>query len=125
MKTILTLSVMVPVLLAVGCGGSYPPPTQPMVDAQAAERSAKELGAADQPAAQLHLKLAEEQIAQAKVSMDDGDNKRADYLLVRAKADAELALALAREQGAKVEAQRAVEQANTMHATNASQGAQQ
>ena len=123
MKTI--FSMIVPALLGVGCVGSYPAPTQPLVDAQAAERSAKELGAADQPAAQLHLKLAEEQIAQAKLSLDAGDNKRAENLLVRARADAELALALAREQGANVEAQRATEQANTMRSTNASQGAQQ
>ena len=55
--------------------------------------------------------------AQAKAAMGDGDNKRADFLLVRAKADAELALAIAREVAAKAEAQKAVEQATAMHSS--------
>ena len=55
--------------------------------------------------------------------MSDGDNKAADSMLVRAKADSELALALAREQGAIAETQRAVEKSTTTATTNASQGA--
>ena len=101
------------------CGGSYPVPTQRMADAQAAHRSAQELGADKSPDAMLHMKLAEEQIAKATVAMKDDDNHRADFLLVRAKADAELALALAKEQKAKKEAQEAQEKATSTAATNA------
>ena len=89
------------------CGATFPVPTQRMADAESAERSARELGAGSQPEAQLHLRLAQEQIAKAKSSVREGDNERADLLLVRAKADAELAVSLAREQVAKNELQKA------------------
>jgi hypothetical protein len=78
-----------------------------MADAESAARSAREMGASNQPAAELHLRLAQEQIAKAKASVEEGKNKKADLLLVRAKADAELALALAREQTALLELQEA------------------
>ena len=94
--------------LAVACGGSFPAPTQPMADAESAERSARELGADKEPGAQLHLRLAQEQIAEAKEMVEQGDNERAAQLLVRAKADAELALSLARELAAKGELQDAM-----------------
>lgn len=94
-----------------------------MADAQAAERSAKELGANKVPAAQLSLKLAQEQIAEAKKAMADDENKRADSLLIRAKADAELAVAQTREQNAKVGVEEAVEDSADQKATNISQGA--
>lgn len=90
------------------CGATFPVPTQRIADAQAAERSAREMGAADQPGAKLHLKLAQEQIAKAKSYVKDGENKKADMLLVRATKDAELAMALARELTAKVDLQDAV-----------------
>ena len=66
MKFIVTTIPML--LLALGCGASYPPPTQQMADVQAANRSATELGAMKQPQAQLHLKLAEEQVKLAKTA---------------------------------------------------------
>jgi hypothetical protein len=113
------------VVLSVACGASSPVPTQRLADAESAHRSALELGAANQPAAELHVKLAEEQMAQAKTLMANGDNKEATSLLVRSKADSELALALAREQGARVDAQTATEKAKTTSVTNASQGAVQ
>jgi len=111
-----------PTLLLVACA-SFPVPTQRMADAESAHRSAIEVGASTQPAAQLHVKLAEEQMAQAKVRINDGDNKAADSLLIRSKADSELALALAREHGARVETEHAVEQSKSTAATNAAEGA--
>ncbi|HEY6723255.1 MAG TPA: DUF4398 domain-containing protein [Polyangiaceae bacterium] len=120
-----TLSVLITAtpLLWNGCAGSIPPPTQRMADAQAAERSAKELGANRVPAAQLSLKLAQDQIAEAKKAMADDENKRADSLLIRAKADAELALAQTREHSAKVGVEEAVEDSADQKATNIGQGA--
>lgn len=103
-----------------GCGASYPAPTQPMADVQAADRSAKELGAASVPQATLHLKYAEEERTQAAVFMKNGDNERAAALLVRAKADAELAVALAHESKAKADVQETVEKTQkTTNTTNA------
>jgi hypothetical protein len=89
------------------CGGNIPEPKQPAVEAEAAARGAREVGADSQPAAKLHLRLADEQINEAKAEIAKGDNERATYLLVRARADAELALALAREQNAIAEVQKA------------------
>jgi Domain of unknown function (DUF4398) len=109
----------------LGCGASFPPPTQDLAKAQAAEQSATELGAANQPKARLHLQLAEEQIAQANAAMSNGDNGRADGLLLRARADADLAIALTRAQTATVEDQKATDQSNAQRSTNANQGAGQ
>ncbi|HMA97366.1 MAG TPA: DUF4398 domain-containing protein, partial [Polyangiaceae bacterium] len=63
-------------------------------------RGAEEAGARQVPRAALQLKLAEEQIATAKKMVEDGNNLRADYMTLRAYNDAELALALARENAA-------------------------
>jgi hypothetical protein len=99
-----------------GCGGSYPVPTQRMADAESAQRSARELGAESTPTAQLSLKLAGEQLEAAKRAIEQGDNRRADFLLIRARADAELALALAREQDAMMKLKTTTE-ASTAAAT--------
>jgi hypothetical protein len=99
-------------LLATACGGSFPVPQQSLNDAEAAHRSARELGAGEKTAAQLNLKLAEEEIAAAKAQIADGENERAASTLLRAKADAELALALAREDDAKTEAAKAIDTSN-------------
>src|SRR5690349_19086257 len=85
-KSILCLTLAAPLLWGA-CGATVPPPTQRMADAESAERAARELGANNQPDAQLSLKLADEQIAQAKGAMAKDDNARAESLLVRAKAD--------------------------------------
>jgi hypothetical protein len=109
--------------LLSACGGSFPPPTQRLADAQSAERSARELGADAEPHAQLSLKLAQDQITAAQKAMTDGDNQRADSLLIRAKADAELAVAQARLKDSRVEGQKAAEESAEQKATNAGQGA--
>src|ERR1043166_7885746 len=96
-----------------GCAQSWPEPKQPMAEAEAAARSAHEVGADSQPAAKLRVTLAEEQIAAAKARIAMGDNEHATYLLMRARADAELALALAHEQTALNDKQKAVEQASS------------
>jgi hypothetical protein len=101
-----------------GACASTLPPTQRLADAESAMRSAREVGAESLPAARLEVKLAEEQIAQAKAQMATGDNKRADFILMRARADAELALALAREQNAGVETQKAAQQSGATFIAN-------
>ncbi len=105
------------------CGASFPPPTQRMADAESAQRSAREVGANNEPSAQLSLKLADEQIAQARTAMKDGENERADSLLIRAKADAELAIAKAREKNALVAGAEAVTDSAAQKAMNDGQGA--
>ena len=103
-------------LVGVGCGSSLPPPSDRLATAEAASRSARELGADKDPKAALHLKLAQEQIDQAKKLMTDGDNKRADLVLQRASSDAELSVMLAKENNASSEAAKAKEQVTQMKA---------
>lgn len=110
------------VLLALGCAGSQPP-TQQMADVQSANRSAVELGAQKNPRAQLHLKLAEEQLDSARKAMADDENERATSLLMRAKADAELAIALTREDDANTQSAKAVEKSDAQRSTNTLLGA--
>ncbi len=105
-----------PLLLAAACA-SYPAPTERLATSEAALRAAQEVGAPSQPQAALHVKLAQEEIAGAKTAMANGDNKRADYLLIRAKADAELALGEAREASAIAEANQAKEQVRALQQT--------
>jgi hypothetical protein len=118
-----TLFLLVTLPVIGACGASFPPPTQRLADAQSAERSAREVGANDAPAAQLSLKLAQDQIGQAQKAMSNGDNERADSLLIRAKMDGELALAQAREKTARVDHQEAVVDSADQKTTNAGQGA--
>ena len=75
---------------------------------EASIRAAEEVGALAVPDARLHLQLAKDQTAQARKLADDGD-KRAGVMLTRAQADADLAVALAREATAHNEAARATE----------------
>jgi len=95
--------VALPLLAACA---STPKPTERMASTQSAIREATEVGADRVPEAQLHVKLAQEQVQKAKELMDKGDNQRADLMLQRASADAELGIALTREQATKEQAQR-------------------
>src|SRR5262249_24054016 len=96
------------IVLIAGCA-SYPAPVQRMADAEAAARVAQETGAASIPRAQLHLGLAQEEIARAKQLMNDGDNESASSMLLRAKSDADLAQDEARAEGAQAKAQKAMQ----------------
>jgi len=112
--TIFSTFALLALLGAVGCGGSFPPPSERLASAEAAARSARELGADKDPKAALHLKLAQEQIDQAKGQMKADENKKADQTLSRAGADAELAVALAKESNAKTEAEKAKEKLKSL-----------
>lgn len=80
---------------------SQPQPTAHLAASMAAVRGAETAGAAQVPQAALHLKLAQEQLAQAEGMLGNDDNERADAMAIRAYNDAELALALAREAQSK------------------------
>jgi hypothetical protein len=97
-----------PALLLAACA-SYPAPSEHLASSVAAARGAQESGAAQVPEAALQLKMAEEQIDQAKKMMKDGENERADYMTLRAYNDATLSLALAREEASRRRAQQSAE----------------
>lgn len=81
---------------AVACGGAAVP-QESLTAAQASVKGAEVGGANDDPKAQLHLKLANEQIEKAKKLIEDGKNEEAARVIDRAQADADLALALAEQ----------------------------
>lgn len=89
-------------MVSVACG-SVAPPNEKLTEAEAAVRSAREVGAPEVPRASLHLRLAEEQLDKARNLMAREEFQRADLALTRAKADAELAIAVAK--GFEVEAE--------------------
>lgn len=97
---------------AAACGASRPPPTDHLATAIAAVHGAQVAGAAQVPRAALQLKLAEEQVAQARRMIENGQHERADYMTLRAFNDAQLAVALVREQEARARAEKAAQQAN-------------
>jgi hypothetical protein len=94
--------------LVVGCG-SVPKPEARLSSDEGAIRGAEEAGANGVPEAALHVKLAQEQREQAQKEIANGDNHRAAKLLERSEADAELALALARQAAATTDASKARE----------------
>lgn len=98
------LSIIALVALSFGCV------TTTNVPSRAAEpkmmvAAAHERGAATNPEAQLHLKLAEDRIAQAERYLRAGEEREANLLLLRAEADAEYALALLRRDDAREKAE--------------------
>jgi pyridoxal biosynthesis lyase PdxS len=96
-----------------GCAG-YPVPNAKVASSEAAIRAAQETGSGKVPQAALHLKLAEEQLQSAKGLIRDNENKRAEYVLMRAQADAELAIALSHVAVSNVQAGTAVDEARAV-----------
>ena len=80
-----------------------------MASSEGAIRGAQEAGAGTVPQATLYLTLAQEEREKA-VQLVKDENHRAEMMLARSEADAELAVALARAAHATHEAQEATEQ---------------
>jgi Domain of unknown function (DUF4398) len=84
-------------------------------DSSGAIRAAEEVGAAHDPQAALHLELAKEQFERARKLTSEDDRPMSTRLLLRARADADLALALTRESTEKLEAQAALDKVKTLN----------
>lgn len=91
-------------LVFVACGGAAVP-NRELASAESAIRAAEVGGATELPKGELHLKYARDQVASARKLMEEGENEAATLVLERAIVDAELALALAEEEGARREAE--------------------
>lgn len=76
-------------------------PASSMAAAQASIRVADEMGARQNPSAALYLQYAREEYSQADNANRNGSGERAQRLLLRAQADADLAVALARRSAAR------------------------
>src|SRR6185436_10572240 len=105
-KPVLTMVLLGAACFACASGGAVP--SDKLARSEASVRAAHELGAESSPQAALHIRLAREQIDQAKRLIKDGENDRAAMLLGRAEADAEVATNLTRESAAVSEAQRSI-----------------
>jgi len=99
-KTVLALSLATMLIgsaFGSGCMTRNMPSSTRIDSSEAAIRSARDLGADRIPDAAVHLELAQRQLDQAHRYIDERDDNNARWMLVRADADAHLALALTRE----------------------------
>lgn len=102
----IALSAAVLLTGAVACGSSVPPPNDAWAAAQADVGRAQAGGAPQSPGARLHLQLAQEDLQRAK-QLIGSDNERATTLTELARAEAQLALTLAKNGAAEDTARRA------------------
>ena len=107
MKPVIVSSMLA--WLAAGCGSSVSPPSDQWAAAQGDVGRAQAAGAPATPDAKLHLRLAQEDLQRAR-SLVGSDNKRATSLTELARAEAQLALSLAKESASQASARDAQSQ---------------
>jgi hypothetical protein len=89
-------AVLMGAAFAAGCAGA-PPPAARVASSAAAIREAQELHAVETPAAQLRLQYALDEYAAGQQHMAAGQHETAGRLFELAEADAELAIAIAKQ----------------------------
>lgn len=109
-----TIGTIVAAMVLTGCVAQAQVPTR-MSEPKMIVAAAQEKGAANNPEAQLHLKLAKDRIRQAERLLHEGDRDDAELLLLRAEADAEYALALLRRDETRHQAERLQMQIDELH----------
>jgi hypothetical protein len=104
-----------------GCVATNLPSAARVASSESAIRNARELGAERIPDAAAHLELAQRQLDLARRDIATGDTQAGRWMLVRADADAHLALALTREarsmEAAEEMAARVRELSTSLHAS--------
>lgn len=105
--------------VVVGCGGASShteaqTAANATAEATAAIAAAETAATKDDPQASLHIKLARDQLQEAKQLMKQDEIEKARLVLERATADAELALMLARKSDAEQKAERARQQVESL-----------
>ncbi|MGB8297815.1 MAG: DUF4398 domain-containing protein [Polyangia bacterium] len=116
-KSAITVFVMAvaSTAIAVGCASSPPLRTEASTSGI---RAAEEVGANKIPQASLHLQLAKEELENAKALAAKDEKERAVSMLSRAEADAELAVALSREDAERADAQAAMDRVRQLRQEN-------
>jgi hypothetical protein len=109
------IAIAVLVTAAVGCA-TTPVPADKYARARSGIHSAEVMAAEKVPNAALHLRLAKENLDKAKGLLKDGENEEASFWLLRAEADADAAMNLAREAWAKQDAAQTIQQVQQMKA---------
>jgi hypothetical protein len=117
MKKAISLIIIMVVGLALFSGCASAPPLRTEASTSGI-RAAEEAGAAKVPQASLNLQLAKEELELARGLSAKGEKKEAASMLLRAEADAELAIALSHEDSEKLEAQAAVERVRQLRQDN-------
>jgi hypothetical protein len=115
MRHVLIFGTLLFVAVAVGCAGH---PALRTETSTTTIRAAEAVGANDVPRASLHLQLAREELERAKGMADKGQKDEAASQLLRAEADAELAVVLSQEQNEKTEAGQAMERVRQLQHDN-------
>jgi hypothetical protein len=115
MRYLFMIGTLLLVAIAVGCASSPPLRTESSTSAISA---AEAVGATEVPRASLHLQLAKEELERAKGMSDKGDKDEAASQLLRAEADAELAVVLSHEQSEKADAEAAMERVRQLKSDN-------
>jgi Spy/CpxP family protein refolding chaperone len=115
MRRVLMLGSLLIIVVAAGCASR---PALRTESSTSAIRAAEEVGASGVPRASYHLQLAKEELDRARVLSDKGKKDEAASQLLRAEADAELAVVLSREQGEKLEAAQAMERVRQLRSDN-------
>jgi pyridoxal biosynthesis lyase PdxS len=113
MRSIVVMSFVVAVAAAAGCG--HPPvPAKEIAQAESSLRGAEEAGAGQVPQAALHVKMSRDQLLVGQRLVADDEIELARKALARATLDAEVAVALARENQARREADTQAQRAQSM-----------
>jgi len=116
-KTAIMMFAMAAGTAAIGLGCASAPPLRTEASTSGI-RAAEEVGAAKVPQASLHLQLAKEELEHAKALAANNEKERAVSMLSRAEADAELAVALSREDAERAEARAAVDRVHQLRLEN-------
>lgn len=103
------------VLAAVGCA-TTPVPADKYARARASIRGAEVANAGSVPSATGYLRNAREELEISKRYMQDGNNERAGLMLLRAEADGNAAMNLARAEWIREDAKRTVANAKQLKA---------
>jgi hypothetical protein len=101
--------------LATACA-TTPIPADKLARSAAALKSAEVANVQDVPQAEMHLRLAHQEMDQGRKLIARGENELAGYALLRSEADAEAALNLTREADAKGDAAQTLQMVQTMKA---------
>src|SRR5262245_37990648 len=101
---------MKPILLAAGCialagCASTPVPSDRLARAQVAVTSAEQMNAGSDPTAPTHLQTWRQQLDAAQSAIKNGDNDKANSLLLRSHADADVAQNFARAKSMRIAAE--------------------
>lgn len=113
-KNLMWAVVIIAAAFAMGCASS-PFRTG---KTQSGIRAAEEVGAAQLPQASLHLQLAKEELDLANKLSEKDEKEKAASMLMRADADAELAIMLSHGDAEKVEAEKAMARVRKIRTEN-------